>query len=151
MAYIIDQASAVAAMLEKFTTAHAYQVAGQFANLEFWLGETIHALDALERYHERFERLSEAQREWVGAHNVVVGSFCPACKGQCEFEPELKRPSAPSRIPSSVRNDAVRRLRDAVYYFLLRCFRMQLIDESTLRNVCVRVGTSVEARDLSRD
>lgn len=54
MAYIIDQANAVAAMLEKFTTAHAYQVAGQFANLEFWLGETTHALDALERYAERY-------------------------------------------------------------------------------------------------
>ena len=46
---------------------------------------------------------------------------------------------------------SVRRLRDAAYYFLLRCFRMKLIDESSLRNECARVGTSVEARDLKTD
>ena len=151
MAYMVDQANGVAALLERFTTSYAYQVAGQFANLEFWLGETIHALDALEGYSERFERLSEAQTEWIGAHNVVVGSFCPACKGQCEFEPELQRPQAPTKIPSSARNEAILRLRDAAYYFLLRCFRMKLLNESSLRSTCARIGTGVEARDLTRE
>lgn len=150
MAYIIGQANAVAVSLERFTTAHAYQVAGQFANLEFWLAETIHALDVLEGYADRFERLSAAQLDWIDAHSVVVGSFCPACKGQCEFEPELRRPRAPTLIPSSARNEAIRRLRDAAYFFLLRCFRMKLIDEGSLRGACDRVGTSVEARDLKR-
>ena len=151
MAYIINQANAVAAMLEKFTTAHAYQVVGQFANLEFWMGETLHALDALADYTERFERLSVAQREWIGTHNVVVGSYCPACNGQCEFEPDLKPPRAPTKIPSEGRNEAIRRLRDAMYFFLVRCFRMNLIDENALRDVCARVGKSVEARDLIRE
>ena len=150
MAYIIDQANAVAAMLEKFTTAHAYQVAGQFANLEFWIGETVHAVDALDGYTERFERLSAAQSGWIGTHNVVVGSYCPACKGQCEFEPDLKPPQAPTEIPSERQNEAIRRLRDGMYFFLVRCFRMNLIDENALRDVCARVGTSVEARDLIR-
>ena len=150
MAYIIDQADDVASMLEKFTTAHAYQVAGQFANLEFWMGETLHALEALSNYDDRFARMSTAQEMWIGNHNVVVGSYCPMCKGQCEFEPDLKPPRAPTMIPSKARGDAVRRLRDAMYFFLVRCFRMNLIDENALRDVCERVGTSVAALDLVR-
>lgn len=150
MAFIIDRADAVASMLEKFTTAHAYQVAGQYANIEFWITETLHALDALADYDNRFERLAAAQREWVDAHNVVVGSFCPMCGGQCEFDPDLKPPRAPTKIPSRGRDDAARRLKDAFYFFILRCYRMNLTDEQALRDTCSRVGTSIEARDLVR-
>jgi hypothetical protein len=150
MAFIIDRANEVASMLEKFTTSHSYQVAGQFANLKFWISEALHALDALAGYENRFERLSAAQSEWIDAHNVVVGSYCPMCKGQCEFDPDLKRPAAPTKIPSKERNNSVSRLKDAVYFFLLRCFRMNLIDENSLRDICNRVGTSVEARELVR-
>jgi len=150
MAYIIDQAEAVAATLERCTTAYAYQVAGQFANLEFWVGESIHALDALAGYDDRFASMSAAQEAWIGAHNVVVGSYCPACKGQCEFDPELRPPRPPTRIPAKARDAATRRLKDAVYFFLLRCYRMNLLDEDALRDVCARVGTSVEAPDLVR-
>ncbi len=150
MAFINDRADAVASMLEKFTTAHAYQVAGQYANIEFWISETLHALDALADYDNRFDKLTTAQREWVSAHNVVVGSYCPACGGQCEFDPDLKPPRPPTKIPSKGRDDASRRLKDAFYFFIVRCYRMNLVDEQTLRDTCSRVGTSVEARDLVR-
>ena len=150
MAFINDRADAVASMLEKFTTAHAYQVAGQYANIDFWIAETLHALDALADYENRFDRLSAAQRKWVDAHDVVVGSYCPMCGGQCEFDPDLRPPRPPTKIPSKGRNDSSRRLKDAFYFFILRCYRMNLVDESTLRDTCTRVGTSVEARDLVR-
>jgi hypothetical protein len=150
MAFIIDRADAVASMLEKFTTSHAYQVAGQYGNIEFWITETLHCLDALNDYDNRFERLAATQREWVDAHKVVVGSYCPMCGGQCEFDPDLRPPQPPTRIPSRGRSDAVRRLKDAYYFFILRCFRMNLIDERSLRDTCSRVGTSVEAHDLVR-
>lgn len=150
MAFIIDRADSVASMLERFTTAHAYQVAGQYANIDFWTDETLHCLGALADYDRRFERMSSAQREWISAHDVVVGSYCSMCGGQCEFDPELSPPKAPTRIPSKGRNDALRRLKDAYYFFILRCFRMSLIDEASLRDKCARVGTSVEARDLVR-
>ena len=148
MAFINDRADAVASMLEKFTTAHAYQVAGQYANVEFWISETLHALNALADYENRFDRLTAAQSDWVGTHNVVVGSYCPACDGQCEFEPDLKPPRAPTKIPSKGRDEATRRLKDAFYFFIIRCFRMNLVEEQTLRDMCSRVGTSIEARDL---
>lgn len=115
MAYIIDQADAVASILEKFTTAHAYQVAGQHANLEFWVGEVDHALKALANYEQRLASMSAAQEAWIGAHSVVVGSYCPACKGQCEFDPDLRPPRPPTKIPSKRRNEAARRLKDAMY------------------------------------
>ena len=151
MAFIIDRADAVASMLENFTTAHAYQVAGQFANRKFWIDETLHALEALAEYGHRFDRLVEAQEKWIAAHNVVVGTFCPMCEGQCEFEPGLKPPAAPIRIPAKGRDAAIRRLKDAFYYFTLRCFRMKLIDERGVRELCSRVETGVEPRDLVRN
>lgn len=150
MAFIIDRANAVAAMLEKFTTAFAYQVAGQYANIEFWTSETCHALNSLAEYQSRFERLAAAQRDWIDAHKVVVGTYCPMCGGRCEFNPHLKCPTPPTKIPSRDRDIATRRLKDAFYFFILRCYRMNLIDEQSLRDVCARVATSVEASDLIR-
>ena len=150
MAFINDRADAVASMLEKFTTAHAYQVAGQYANIDFWISETLHALEAIADYNARFERMSVAQREWVDAHDVVVGSYCPLCGGNCELDSKLKPPSPPTKMPTNGRNEATRRLKDAFYLFILRCCRMNLVDERTLRENCSRVGTSAEARDLVR-
>lgn len=136
--------------MEKFTTADAYQVAGQFANVSFWIGETLHALDAIATYAERFESLKKAQSDWISTHPVVMGAYCRVCKGPCEFSPALCPPPALTMIPADARNAATARLRDAIYYFLLRCYRMNLIDEAEVRNVCDRVGTSVETRDLVR-
>ena len=150
MAFIIDRADEVASMLKKFTNAHAYQVAGQYANIEFWISETLHALESLADYDNRFNRLFEAQRDWVESHSVVVGSYCRMCGGQCELGPGLEPPRGPRQIPSKGRNDAAQRLKDAFYFFIVRCFRMNLIDEPSLRDLCSRVGTSVEARDLVR-
>ncbi len=150
MAYIIDRADEVASMLEKFTNAPAYQVAGQYANIEFWLSETLHALEALADYSKRFDRLFSAQREWIESHNVVIGSYCPMCGGQCELSPGLQPPREPKQIPAGGRNAATQRLKDAFYFFVVRCFRMKLIDEASLRDMCTRVGTSVAACDLVR-
>ena len=150
MAFIIDRADSVALMLERFTTADGFMVAGQFANLEFWVSETLHALEALDDYQIRFERLSEAQRTWIREHDVVVGSYCPMCDGQCEFGPGFKPPRPPTKIPSTARNNASRRLKDAFYFFVLRCFRMELLDAKSVQEIFKRVGTSVESRDLVR-
>ncbi len=42
LAYTIDQATLLASQLERLATAGAHQIAGQFANLEFWLAEAVH-------------------------------------------------------------------------------------------------------------
>lgn len=150
MVFTIERAEAVASMLEKFTTAHAYQVAGQFANLEFWVSETLSALKGIEDYGNRFERLAAGQRAWVDAHDVEVGSYCSHCGGKCEFEPQFQRPGPPVKVPANDRNAAISRLKDAFYFFVARCFRMHLLDEESFRQLCRRVDTSIDPRDLVR-
>ncbi len=148
MTYMIQQADNVASQLERFTTAYAHHVVGQFANLDFWLGEVNHARRAIDDYEVRFNRMVNHQQEWIDSHDTKVGSFCPQCGGACELEEKLKRPAPPSRFPSSERDQAQSRLKDAAYHFLLRCFRMKLLDEAALRKACDGIGTGVDPTDL---
>ena len=148
MSYMIDHANAVAEQLEKFTTGYAHHVVGQHANLEFWLGEARRALDTLDGYGERFRKMAEAQKSWIEAHDTQVGEFCPLCGGACDLTPKMQKPRAPSRYRSSELAAATRRLKDAAYYFLLRCYRMSLLDEAELRAACAGLGTSVDLADL---
>lgn len=145
MAYGIDQANNVASQLEKFTTSFAEHLAGQVANLDFWLEEVAHALRVLDGYPTRFSRLRAAQEAWVKTHGPVATSFCPHCGGKCELG-ETPRP--PRRVPSGELDEARRRLKDATYRLLLRCHRARMVDEATLRAACQRVGTSVDPADL---
>lgn len=148
MAYSIEQAELLATQLEKFTTSYAHHLVGQFANVDFWLDEVNHALLVIDDYNKRFNQMRDAQKEWVEAHKTVVSGFCRICGGKCEFDP--RRPEPPTRIRSQELEAARRRLKDAVYKFLLRCHRSGLLDEPRLKEACVRVGTSVDLKDLSR-
>ena len=150
MAYIIERADSVASMLNKFTHSHAYQVAGQYANIEFWISETRQALASLSEYDNRFDRMVLAQREWIKSHDVVAGSYCLMCEGQCKFGSGPQPPGKPKQIPLRDRNEASQNLKDAFYFFIVRCFRMHLVDERSLRKMCCLVGTSIEPRDLIR-
>src|SRR5450432_4518968 len=98
MVYSIERADQVANQLEKFSTSFAHQVAGQFANLTFWLDEVVHAITVIDAYAKRFAAMAEGQREWVAKHDTVVGSYCPYCRGACEFDPGLSPPAAPRRV-----------------------------------------------------
>ena len=60
----------------------------------------------------------------------------------------MEKPRPPSRYGSSDLAEAARRLKDAAYYFLLRCYRMNLLDEEKLRARCKHLGTSVDLADL---
>lgn len=144
-------ADLVASQLERFTTGLAHHVAGQFANLDFWLAEVTHALAVLDGYRRRFDVISEGQAKWVEAHDtrVPIGGFCPMCAGRCEFY-SLEKPGPPTRMFSSDRDDARRRLKDAAYYFVLRYYRMGLLTEAGVRDACAKVGTSVDPTDLRR-
>ena len=146
MAYSIDQASAVATQLEKFATSYAHHLVGQFANMQFWLDEANHALKVIDDYSRRFDLMREAQRTWIKAHGTVVSGFCPHCGGKCEFDP--RTPEPPTRLPSREMDEARRRLKDASYHFLLRCYRTGLLDEAALKTGCAYVGTSIDPADL---
>ena len=146
MAYSIDQATLISVQLEKFTTSYAHHLIGQFANLDFWIAEANHAIAVIDNYHKRFTRMRDAQRDWVKAHKTVENSFCPYCGGSCEFGP--KPPQRPTRIRSQELEEARRRLKDAVYQFLLRCHRGGLLDDMALKAACEQAGTSVDLKDL---
>ena len=148
MVYSIDRANLLSAQLEKFTTSYAHHLVGQFANVDFWLGEAKQALAVLADYHRRFTRMRDAQADWVHAHQTVVSTFCPHCGGKCEFDPRV--PPPPVRIPSLELTEAARRLRDAIYGFLLRCHRAGMLDEAALVAACEQVGTDVDVRDKLR-
>jgi hypothetical protein len=147
VAYSVDRAALVSKQLEKLATGSAHQLAGQFANLDFWLLETEQALRVLDDYPRRFDLLRDRQQRWVTAHGVRVSDYCAHCGGACEFGARPPRPAV--RISSADLDGARKGLRDAAYHLLLRLFRMGFIDEPLLRSSCARVGTSVDVADLA--
>jgi len=149
MAYTIEHATFVAGQLERLATYNVHQLAGQFANLDFWLAEAAHAIQVIDDYPKRFKQLRDAQVRWVRAHDAVVSTYCPHCGGACEFGPQ--RPTPPTRIPSNELDTARRSVRDASYRLLLRLFRARWIDEAQLRERCAKVGTSIDTADLEEE
>ena len=148
MSYTIERATLIANQLKKFTTSYAHHLAGQFANLDFWLSETQEALKAIDGYFHRYQNLRKAQMQWVKNHGTKVYDYCSICGGKCELADGT--PSPPVKIDKEELETTRRQVKDAVYHFLLRCFRANLLNEKSLSEACERVGTSVEPEDLRR-
>jgi hypothetical protein len=149
MAYSIELADQLAIQLEKFSTSFAHQVAGQFANLAFWIDEVIHAIGVIDGYPKRFAAMNEGQHAWVTNHETMVGSYCRYCGGACELEPALGPPAAPRRIDARQMDAAKQRLKDSAYHLLVRCHRNRLLDKAALIAACDRIGTSVDFADVT--
>jgi hypothetical protein len=151
MVFSIELAEQVASQLEKFTTSFAHQVSGQYANLEFWLHEVVHAIAVIDGYPARFAAMAVGQREWVTKHDTIVGSYCACCRGACEFDPGLSPPAMPIRVNPRQMDAAKRRVKDAAYHFLVRCHHIGLLDKLGLIAACERVGTSVDYADVKEE
>lgn len=156
MIYTVEKAELLSEQLRKFTTGYAHQLAGQFANLEFWLREVESALTAIDEHNERFEKLKDGQQEWVDEHNTRVHTekYCGLCGGICEFSDGKPKRPAPARLKSSTEKAASRRkLVDTTYTLLTRYYRMRLLSQDDLKANCDRIGTSIDPGDLgpSRD
>ncbi len=141
--YTIERADLLTAQLKRFHHGRAHHLAGQFANLEFWMTEVEHAIGSLDGYTERFGRLRDAQAAWVEAHNTQV----PTTAAGAETRP----PRPPQRLSGSERTDTRRALVDATYHLLMRFFRIGLLAEADLREQCNRIGTSIDPADLHQD
>lgn len=148
MIYTIEKANLLANQLNRFATSYAHHLAGQFANVEFWLDETEAALKTIDEYNKRFLRLRDAQKEWVENHGTVVYEYCPHCGGRCEFADGT--PSPPVRYSSQELKTVRRNLVESFREFLLRCYRAGHLDENALEIMFNRVGTSIEPSDLRR-
>ena len=65
MAFSSDIARLVGDQLSRFVTLNRHQLAGQVANLDFWLGQVQNALDVLDGYGKRFKQLKTAQGKHI--------------------------------------------------------------------------------------
>jgi hypothetical protein len=126
-------AALVANQLAQFVTLNRHQLAGQVANLDFWLAEVRHALAVLDGYGVRFVRMHGAQEQYVAAHGTT--EFIPSI----DYTSEQKA-TPPRRIPDRELRKARRALTDAASRFLQRCRRDGLITESQLSQACGSLG-----------
>ena len=151
MTYSIKQAEIIADQLERLATQNTHQLAGQVANIDFWIAEAVHAVHTIDDYPARFRRLHDAQVGWVEAHGTQVSNYCPQCEGVCEFGPETEPPPAPGRIDArelAAARDAVRR---GSRRYLFRLYRTHFLDEDRVREACDQIGIGVEPEDFNRD
>jgi hypothetical protein len=133
VSFSTDMAGLVADQLSRFVTLNRHQLAGQVANLDFWLAQVRHALAIIDGYGVRFVRMHAAQEQYVAAHGTT--EFTPGA----DFPTERKA-SSPRRIPDRELQKARRALTEAAFRFLDRCQRDGLISESQLSEACGSLG-----------
>jgi hypothetical protein len=114
VSFSTDMAGLVADQLSRFVTLNRHQLAGQVANLDFWLAQVRNALDVIDGYGVRFVRMSAAQEHYVAAHDTKLSEVGPAGT-------EKRKPPPPRRIPDRELQKARRALVDASRQFLERC------------------------------
>ena len=145
--YSITRAELVAEQIGRFATQHLHQLAGHNANLEFWMSEAVTAVRVLDEYQQRFKRLQDAQVAWVREHDTKITTYCPICRGSCEFGPQT--PARPQRLLGSEDLSASREaIRRTVRQFLVRLYHAGFISEAEVRQHAETVGASIEPEDL---
>jgi hypothetical protein len=142
MSFTENLAKIVADQIARFVTLNRHQLAGHVANLDFWVDQVRHALEAIDGYEARFRRLKSAQDGFVSVHNTRT--YFPD-------DPEIQAaPDPPRRVPHANLREARRSVSEATYRFLVRCCNEGLIPESQLRALCTGLSIGVEATDLRR-
>lgn len=151
MIYTIERAKLITDQLRKFADSYAYMVAGQFANIDFWIDETLNSIRAIDQHNVRFEKMCEAQKEWIEEKNVRVPDYCYICNGICELsEQHYKKPELHKQRAKNEKKEARKKLVNSAYYFLVRCFKIGLLNEEELKGYCNQIGTSVDLDDLKK-
>jgi hypothetical protein len=90
-------------------------VAGQFANIEFWLHEVQESIKTIDEYNKRFDNMRDEQKKWVDAHGNAVYDYCPFCGGKCELSDGHPTPSV--RTSSNELQATRKKLVDSTYFF----------------------------------
>lgn len=143
MSFSSDLGRLIAEQLSRFVTLNRHQLAGQVANLDFWFAEVRHALDVIDGYGRRFEKMRAAQQQHVADHATT----------QFELGGDLLSASpapGPRRVPDTELKESRKTLCDAAYRFGVRCCQEGFITESRLREACDELGISVASTDLKR-
>lgn len=139
MSFSTDLAALVANQLSRFVTLNPHQLAGQAENLDFWLGQVRHALEALDEYAVRFVRLEGAQERYVTRHGTTRTVYDVVTETARE-----RTPPPPRRIPDRELQKARRELLDATTRFLARCRDEGLISAHEHAAALAGLGLSPE-------
>ena len=140
MPYSTAVADLLAGQLSRLVTLNRHQLAGQAANLPFWLAEVAHAFEVIDRYGERFVRLEAAQEAYTTAHGTKEFHL-PAD----EFTHRGVRAQPPKRVPDNVLRKSRRALADATHRFLSRCLADGLVTDHDFRQHCDQLGLAADA------
>lgn len=135
MAFSSDLAMLVSDQLSRFVTLNRHQLAGQVANLDFWLAQARHALDVIDGYGVRFVRLQATQEQYVATHG----------NEQVSSEGSNRAASSPHRVPDRELRKARQSLLEATSRFLTRCRKEGMISESVLSKACEKMGIKVDS------
>jgi hypothetical protein len=142
MAYSSEIADVLTAQLDRLSKLNPHQLAGQVANLDFWLSEVSHCQDVIDGYRSRFERMKAAQKKFVREQKTTV------------VYPEVAMapttPVGPVRVPDEELKLSGLHLREAFYRFLIRAYRERLIDEPLLRKTADVIDLGIDLVDLRR-
>ncbi|HET9279481.1 MAG TPA: hypothetical protein VFN95_14900, partial [Flavitalea sp.] len=101
MIYTIEKANLISEQLRRFTNGYAHHVAGQFANIDFWLHEVQESIKTVDEYNKRFNNIRDGQKKWVESHGTIVYDYCPHCGGKCELNDGNRKPPLPERVSSN--------------------------------------------------
>jgi hypothetical protein len=137
MSFSTDMAKLVADQLSRFVTLNRHQLAGQVANLDFWLLQVRHCLEVVDGYGKRFQRLKKAQAKYVVKHALIEHALDDPCCTQ-------SMPSPPRKVPDEELRNARTALCDATRRFLVRCCKEGFVDESVLRKSCSDLGIGLD-------
>jgi hypothetical protein len=142
MSFSTDMARLVADQLSRFVSLNPHQLAGQAANLTFWISQARHALDTLDGYGVRFVQMHAAQEQYVSEHGVtefVLGATTP----------QTRRASPPRRIPDRQLRQARKALIEAAYRFMTRCRKEGLISLEQLAAARETLGVGSDGEPLA--
>jgi len=150
MIYTVQRANLIAEQLRKFSDSNSWMVVGQFTNIDFWIEEVKCAIEAIDQHNSRFDKMYDAQKEWIDSHGIQVPDNCPICQGICELGKGAKKPNLPKRSSETIsdKKESRKELINSAYYFILRCYNLKLISKEEFRSKCEDIGTSIDINDL---
>ncbi|MFK7905687.1 MAG: hypothetical protein AB8B69_11210 [Chitinophagales bacterium] len=93
-----------------------------------------------------YEPMFNAQKTWIEEHPTVVHRHCAICGGICEFSDG--KPPLPKKKYKSEKIEVRKNLVDSAYYFLIRCYKIELLTIEELKHKCDLIGTSIDPDDL---
>lgn len=146
MIYTIEKANLIAEQLRKFTSGYSHHVVGQFANIDFWINETVQSLHTIDDHRKRFENMRNTQKDWIEEHGTIAYDYCPICRGRCEFS--NGKPELPKLRYKTEKSKARKDLVDSAYFFLIRCCKIGLLSSDELKQKCDLIGAGIDFNDL---